>query len=421
MTRSRPGPVCLAVLSLVLTGACENVVRSSAVVVRDSAGVTIIESPAPAWRRGEAWTIPPEPLVEVSTDGAGQPLAWVRGVLRLDDGTIVIANGGDGTLRFHDAAGRLVRAIGNKDDSNAGLPAIDVLVRAGDSLVVPQRFRQPTRVFDLRGTHLRSTMPDSLDAFPFVTQFWQLTDGSYVLLSSPQGLLPRGETWQENATFLRARPAATPQRILSLPGVRFARVPSGVERVLLSPVLQFVVHDGRIIAGYPDRYDIGVYDADGTALQRVRRAWRPEPVTGVQAERVRAVLHERIEASYADMPEPLQDDRHRMTAEAFPIADHHPAHGRLLVDAAGHLWIERADPDWLPHTTDRLPVAAQPLAWDVFDPAGLWLGSVDVPARFYVTAIGEDWVAGVAYEADGAERARVYRLVKPGAAGEGRS
>jgi hypothetical protein len=51
--------------------------------------------------------------------------------------------------------------------------------------------------------------------------------------------------------------------------------------------------------------------------------------------------------------------------------------------------------------------------WDVLDPEGRWLCTVQLPARFTPLEIGSNYVAGLARDGDEVEQVRVYRLLKP--------
>jgi hypothetical protein len=74
----------------------------------------------------------------------------------------------------------------------------------------------------------------------------------------------------------------------------------------------------------------------------------------------------------------------RQELEAMPVPDTKPGYGAILTDEAGNLWVA----EWAasPHTPKR---------WDVLDPAGHWLGAVEVPGRFFPYGIGADWILGV--------------------------
>ena len=48
--------------------ACVDDRQSSTTIVRDSAGVRIVENTTPLWQEGEGWHLSPEPVVDI---GAG--------------------------------------------------------------------------------------------------------------------------------------------------------------------------------------------------------------------------------------------------------------------------------------------------------------------------------------------------------------
>ena len=90
-------------------------VPDQAVTVRDSAGVTIVESKAPQWSTpDEAWSLSNEPILEIGAISGEPPylLSNVMGVMRFDDGRVAIANMGDNTIRFYSPDGRFVRSSG---------------------------------------------------------------------------------------------------------------------------------------------------------------------------------------------------------------------------------------------------------------------------------------------------------------------
>jgi hypothetical protein len=89
--------------------------------------------------------------------------------------------------------------------------------------------------------------------------------------------------------------------------------------------------------------------------------------------------------------------------------------GNMIVDAAGHLWVQHYDYRSVfqtpgPVRTQTLPV---PSRWDVVDLTGRWLCTVELPSRFTPSEIGVDYVAGMARDEDDVERVEVYRLRKP--------
>src|SRR5687768_14568603 len=88
------GRMWAAIGTVVSLGACAVDARDGAgVVVRDSAGVRIVENIAPRLPAGW-WIVAREPAVEIGAaeDDSTQNLFEVQGALRLSDGRILIAN-----------------------------------------------------------------------------------------------------------------------------------------------------------------------------------------------------------------------------------------------------------------------------------------------------------------------------------------
>ncbi len=86
----------------------------------------------------------------------------------------------------------------------------------------------------------------------------------------------------------------------------------------------------------------------------------------------------------------------------MPFPETMPAHAGILVDEAGNLWVGEY----------RRPGDDQP-RWNVFDPEGHWLGTVDTPPRFAIDQIGDDFVLGRYRDELDVEYVRLYKLIKP--------
>ena len=73
-------------------------------VSRDSAGIRIIENAKPP-EGSRMWQVGPEPSVSIGEREGGDPymLHQARDATKLDDGRILVANGGDDELRVFDA------------------------------------------------------------------------------------------------------------------------------------------------------------------------------------------------------------------------------------------------------------------------------------------------------------------------------
>jgi hypothetical protein len=268
---------------------------------------------------------------------------------------------------------------------------------------------QPTLVFDQAGTFLRTVQPPPVEGVSSLALFHPLADGSFMALRPPQGIIPRGDEWTENASFYRIPVTGAAERVVTVPALRLARVPSSVQPVGFGPVLGFAFGSDRLLAGFPDQFDIGEYGPDGALLRRIRRTWQPEPVPPAMAQGLRDTLFAMLD-NVLDLPDDAQELREQPESQIreLTIASTLPAHGRLLLDHVGYLWVERVPPPPVV-ISGPFPVRAEPTPWDIFDPAGVWLGTVPTPADTHVLDVSEDGVAGI-MRSGGTERAVLFRL-----------
>jgi len=113
--------------------------------VRDSAGITIVESFEPAWGEGEGWTLSPEPILDIGVV-EGDPeylLSGVEDVARRPDGQVVVVNRRPLEIRVYDGEGRFLRSVGQEGEGPGEfLDIYGVILRPADETAVvsfPQR------------------------------------------------------------------------------------------------------------------------------------------------------------------------------------------------------------------------------------------------------------------------------------------
>jgi 6-bladed beta-propeller len=157
---------------------------------------------------------------------------------------------------------------------------------------------------------------------------------------------------------------------------------------------------GVLLTGWNGEYLIRTSRNGRDTTGLFGRAWTPEPVT--DADR-KALVEEQIrnQEGSGNSEEVL---RAAMKPEYIP--DVRTSWNSLEADAAGNRWIRL-------ETKDTLRVH-----YDVFDPAGRWLGPVSVPASLWSSsysrpAWGRDRVAVLGEDDDARPLVRVFRIVKP--------
>jgi len=429
-------PVRLATLAGVFAACGESPAVAPATIVRDSAGIPIVENrgvPAPPFALGDS------PIVRIGVVSGAEKYQFgsISGLARLSDGRIVVLDGMSKELRFFSADGDHLQSVGGEGfgpgefQSGGGL---DVL--PGDTLQV-EDFPWRTR-FAPDGTLLFKEQVDwgrvrRLGTFYAECPFRRILLGDDIIACAPS------ETIREAGADLVAIRAQTYVRIPSdysrvdtlaavlrrsvlgmfRRGNRLVAEPTpgsdmmlGIIDVIAYAPSGFSAFGGsptRFAAGRTDRYSIDVYDLDGTLRRIVRRAEGTRPPT-------REELH----------PLPRHDEPPpgmAMDAALFENPDFSNLTPVDSVSALRSLFIDDLNRIWagLGTAGDAYAGRAQPadegagahaVSYDVFDPDGRYLGPVYLPDRFSIWQIGADFVLGVRRDEMNVEFVEMYRLTR---------
>ena len=378
----------------------------ASVIVRDSAGVTIVENTAPVWRDDPAWSVGAEPVLEIGiADGAFEyQLAGVSDAARFADGRVAVANGGSGEIRIYGADGRWLASLGRPGGGPGEFQVLGgVLVLPGDSVLGFDGAARRLTLFTPAGT-LASTIPIEPPLMAPRSDVSQLDDGSLVWVSSGADAeaRPVGTVYRPRSQLLRYRRAdAVLDTIGTFPGheVAIARIGDAVVPgvPLLGRRIVHTTHGARVYVGLQERFEIGVYAPDGALRQVIRAPADDLAVTPSLVEDFRRRILERARGE-----DPMMVPALESYLKAAPAAPGRPAHGSLHVDAAGNLWVAEDNP---------LPIGgSEPTRYTVFDGQGRMLGPVTLPERFRLFEIGGDYVLGAWQDELDVEYVRVYPL-----------
>lgn len=390
----------MVLLALVATGAgCGADGAASSSTRRDSAGIAIVESSAPAWGPGDAWTVDPEPILDLAESGEGDAHAFfgVQDAIRLADGTIVVADGRAGEVRYFDAAGEFIRATGRRGAGPGEFQGLASIHRfRGDSLVaVDGRARRLTvlgpqgaavRVISLEPHIPRALYPlddSTLIATLFAPDVVEGADPGIV--RRPQPVVRFDLAGEVIDTVAKA---AGPEGV-SLPmegGVADARPLFGRNSHLEA-------HEGRFYLGSADEMEYRVHASDGR-LERVVR------VPAYDLELTAAALEAEREARLG-VNSSLAS---RELLDRLPVPSRRPAYADLIVDREGYVWAGEHNGDFVNF------IGWEPRDWEVFDPEGEWLGTVRFPPRFVPFEIGPDYVLGLLRDELDVEHVQSRRL-----------
>lgn len=393
-------PMCCLLAVSLITGSCEGGGRSKAgVVVRDSAGVAIVENAAPLWSDGASWRVS-QPVVDIGVlEGAPQyQLFRAASAVLLDDGTIVVANAGTHELRFYDREGRHVRSTGRRGGGPGEFQSLGYVARHGrDSLLAFDLRQRRTSVYAVSGDFVRAV---SLERGGFAEFVGVLGDGSVVLAGRSFGSGEAGEgVYRGSVAFVRYLPdGALGDTVGVFPGAEWFQYPSGPAVItgglLFGRDTYGAAVGDRIYIGSSDSHEIGVYSPDGRLTRMVRWARTARPVTDSDFERAKQYVLSRAES-----------DNERLRTEemlaAMPRVRSLPAFEAFLIDRSGNLWVE-----------DYQAPGAQDESWTVFDREGQWLGTVSMPPRFRALDIAEHDLLGRWWDEFDVEHVQLRRLLE---------
>lgn len=393
--------------------------RAYGQAVRDSAGVRIVENARPLLPAARSWRVDPRPEVDIGGNEAtaGDTLyefVRVNGAVRLSDGRIVVAVDGSLTLRFYDARGRFVRSAGRDGDGPGefrqlmGLHAL-----RGDTLFVTDLGEVEYYTGD--GRFARRGASRATNDQGYVWPGAVFDDGSYVGLDwNDTRAVPAG---RQVRSLPLVRVSADGQRhdtIATLPAMEQVfdgRGPFG-RQVVFAPAASVAAGRDRFYHGFPIRYEITVFDRNGSVLSVIRRAATRQRVTEAEREAYRSHT---LQAALSDPYHPTTRERAERSIAQTVFAEEYPFFADLLADRTGHLWVKHydyRDRFMIPGRSSTRTIAV-PTRWDVFDPRGAWLCTVELPARFTPFEIGADYVVGLARDTDDIEQVHLYRLLKP--------
>lgn len=389
--------------------------------VRDSAGVQIVTSERPMLPAARAWRIEPVPMLRM---GGNEDAPYdslyefnlVMGVARMQDGRWAVGVQGSHTIRFYSADGKFVSSAGRKGQGPGEFEQIlGMSLTRGDTLVITDL--NEVEYFDGQGRYLGvGASQRNVSRGGYVWPFGMLPGREYVGYHRLQGEVGSDGVHRLPLTRVSQNPA----RADTVAIVPVAVYQPGVDTrysgsLVFSPAASVTTGPRGFWFGFGSAYEVSEYDLTNRLVRLVRRSFTRQPVR--QAERAGYVAHARA-ARERDKMHPLTPAMREAMDRALanvPFPREFPAFASIKADRAGNLWVQQYD--WHFELKEpglvRVQTMAAPAKWDVFDSAGRWLCTVDLPARFTPLEIGDDYVAGMSRDEDGVERVDIYRLRKP--------
>ena len=372
-------------------------------IVRDSAGVRIVENRAPSWTASRRWQIAVRPSVSIGVEDGDEPylLSRVYSALRLPNGQIVIGDSESGQLRFFDASGKFVRAAGRRGRGPGEFHEFSSLILClllRNELFVVDGGADRAHIFSTTGEYKRtigfqhqpgSSTPGLRGCFADGTLL--MRNVPVAVLRGDPGTLIRGTT-QYFRYASDGRPVA---KLATFPDrTRYVNHHANVTHypyVPFSPESHGAAGARTTYFNHSGAAELERRDADGKLTGLVR--WQ------VRRTRASAVYRRYVATELAAIPEQRRPQYAAFYAKTLPVPELVPAVGQLLVDALEHVWIKRYQLPW-----DAVPT------YEIFDASGRWLGSISTPAHVELFQIGEDYILGKHRDELGVERIVVHSL-----------
>lgn len=404
MLRTRPARRLIRALLLgVALPACTAGTADRAVVVRDSAGVALVEHGVVQPDAAPPWTLSSAPLLRIGTVDGEALLQFdrVRDATRLRDGSIVVVDGSH-TIRRFGADGTPRWSAGREGKG-------------------PGEFEAPIMVDEITG--------DSLvvwDAVAGRLSVFATDDGAFIRAATVPNVGPNSRVW-----------TVPDQRGLLVGALRWDRQRiDGHEALAHDIELSLVDLDGRVVRPLGTRDFATLYqevDENGAFSEAVFGAfavigasadgfWYGDPAESElreesaadQPRRIvrwstpdRTVTEADVAALFAKWTEETEEPAVRSFLAEYgrthPRADRFPAYDALHVDDLGRLWLQ----DYVREHEDDAS-----RRWTILAPDGTAiLGRLLHPIGFSVHDIGTDWILGVEKDDLDVETLALYRII----------
>jgi hypothetical protein len=376
-------------------------------IVRDSAGLTIVENQEGSLEAGGGWNLATSPRTVIGgrneADDTG--LYRVRGAVRLPDGRIAVGNDGSREIKIYGADGTHVASLGKEGEGPGEFSSVILAGLLGDSLVVVDRRLRRVSLLHPDVGFIRSfTIAEPVAILP--TGGWFFHSGSVLIQDFPlsdEGAVEDGFSRPRARLKSCDMSGALLSDFGELPGEEMFiashqtgdDVASEILSVPFGKSPQIAVAGDRLFFGSQDRYEISVFDSRGP-LQRIVRVGR-SPIRVTDAG-VGLIVDAELTGYYENEVQGLRREFDRM-----PRMEFEPAHGAITADSEGYLFVE-----------DFRAPGVSTIRVNVFDPEGFLAGRFEVPADIEILGIGPDYLLALYKDPMDMEHVQLYELTRPG-------
>ena len=219
---------------------------------------------------------------------------------------------------------------------------------------------------------------------------------------------PGQSRWIDSIAIAAVGPDMRITRVLGpLPAVVGALKDSQPHQVWFAPHVVVASTDSTFYYGFGSVYEIAALSATGETTRVITRSWERIAVTDadilayIDGWRVRWITGTGAVA-----------EAQRREMRSDPFFEYVPAFSQFLASASGELWVRTpnlVDAQWNGEL-NTVPLA--PSDWSVFGHMGRWRSTLMLPARFFPTDAGSDYVLGIEYGSGRSRKLVAYDLPK---------
>ena len=391
----------------VWVGGCADGSRGVGPLVRDSAGITIVENDVtrPAW--SEPWVLSEDPVLRIgAVEGdSSQLLYQVTDAHVLPDGRVLVANSGAAEVRVYDETGQLLRTLGRRGEGPGEFSyPWQAYPMHGDSVLVIDLYRE-VAVFDGEGAYARQfdlDLPEGLLGAEGAEPVDQFGDGS-LLFRGHYPYVPGPEGVRRNVVpMLRVPLDGGAARSLGDFEDQTGYSSQPFRDYAHGAWAKEAAADSTMWYGPGDRFELRQVAWDGSLIRLVRLDRAARPVTDADREEFRRDYAEQM----AEMNPRQGEEFWRNRARDVVFPDSFPMHYEIETDPLGNVWVQDYRSFFSEARMDR--------EWTVFDAEGTYLGEVVVAGGMEVQDITEEYVVGRWTDDLGVEYVHLYRIEKPG-------
>lgn len=358
-------------LAAFMGAGCDESLSESAMVVRDSAGVRVVEHNVLPQRTA---FVLGDPLYRVGWSDAGPEFQMIGSGVVLDRGWVAVADAGANHVVLLNEIGEVEATLGGSGEGPGEIGRLrSVYTLADDTLVVEDGGNARFTLYH-RGQFVGAHTPEDGRAM-FELMGAGLVDRSLIL--SVAGYPPFFEESWLKVPIVR-HPLGTEEWDTVAHYDFRPRVARGETLPPFRPIGLIGTHPDGVLVGRGDRPQVAVLDLEGTTTQIIRWGGTPleftDSIWSIYTTYRMGRLGSRTEQEMRAYLEEL-----RVAAD-----DVLPYMSEVRGDAIGRIWVSQFSPDY-----------RYPPSYRVFGPDGDWLGWVGVPPRTEILDVRARTVLGI--------------------------